>query len=215
MRIGQRFRFSESEEMDFPQIIRSILKKQEWKQGDLAEMLGMSQASISRYLSKRQDPDYEAGVKIIDLAKKLEILSDNRNAPQRTMVVSLVGIVGLGEIIEWVGGTDMTLGEIELPFPVKEGCVALEARGDSQFPRVKNGEILVVQFNNLTADDMVGQEAVVRLRDGTYLMKTIRRGYDQNRFNLESFNAPLRENVEIDQVASVVAIIPKGQWKGL
>jgi transcriptional regulator with XRE-family HTH domain len=214
MRIGQKFRFTDGEEMDFPHILRAIKNKHNWKQAALAEKLGMSQANVSRIM-KGQEPSWETGSKIIELAKVLGVLSDNRSTPQRTMVVSLVGVVGLGEYIDWVGETDMPLGEIELPFPVKEGCVALEAKGDSQFPRVKNGEILIVRFNNLTAEDMVGQEAVVKLRDGSYLMKTIRRGYKEHCFNLESFNAPTRENEEIEQVASIVAIIPKGMWRSL
>jgi transcriptional regulator with XRE-family HTH domain len=214
MRIGLQWRLGEIGRMDFPDLIRTILKRQEWTQGRLAEELSASQASVSRYLSGAQKPEFETGTAIIQLAKRLGILFDESVAPQGTMVASITGIVGLGEVIEWIGDSDMSLGEVELPFPVKQGCVALEARGDSQFPRVKNGEILIVYFNGRTAADMIGEEAVVRLRDGTYLMKTIRRGYEPGLFNLESHNAPTRENVEIDQVASVVAIIPSGQWRG-
>lgn len=201
--------------MDFPQLIRGILKKHGWRQYELAEHLHTSQASISRYVSGKQEPDYEAGNAIIRLAKELGVISDYAEAPPRRAVVPIKGIVGLGEQIEWIGEPDMVLGEVELPFPVKEGCVALEARGDSQYPRVRSGEIVVVYFNGLTADDMVGQEAVVRLSDGSYLLKTIRRGYEPGRFNLESWNAPTRENVTIEQVATVVAIIPAGHWHGL
>lgn len=200
---------------DFRALIRAILKSQNWKQGDLAQHLGTTQASISRYVSAKQNPDYASGNAIIRLANSLGIPSDDYVAPDRTMTAFIKGIVGLGETIEWIGDSTMSLGEVELPFPMKEGCIALEARGDSQFPRVKNGEILIVRFNGHTAADMVGQEAVVRLSDGTYLMKTIRRGYEPGRYNLESFNAPTRENAEVEQVAAVVAIIPAEQWRTL
>jgi transcriptional regulator with XRE-family HTH domain len=215
MRIGQPQRYRELGGMNFPQLIRAIIKTTGWDQGELAEKLSTSQASVSRYLGGRQEPDYKKGNEIIALAKSLGILSDELIASDRTMIASIVGIVGLGEQIEWAGSNDMPLGEVELPFPVREGCVALEAKGDSQFPRVRNGEILIVKFNGLVPDEVIGQEVVVRLADGTYLMKTIRRGYEAGRYNLESHNAPLRENVQIDQIATIVAIIPATQYRKL
>lgn len=213
MRIGQRFRFTEIEGMDFPRLLSAIKKKNQWNQDRLAEELGVSQASVARYLKGSQTPNYESGVNIVELAISLGILTDNQRAPLNTTIVSIYGLVGLGENIEWIGEPGMSLEEIELPFPVKDGCVALEARGDSQFPRVKNGEIVIVKFDNISPMDMVGQEAVVKLTDGMYLMKTIRRGYEADKFNLESFNAPTRENVEIEQVGSIEAIIPAKRWR--
>jgi repressor LexA len=197
--------------MDVPQIIRQMLAISQLKQNELADKLGVSQATISRWLSGKHLPDFHQAQILERVAAELGILSPARNGLKTIINIRVVGIVGLGEEIEWVGD-DHSLGEIELPFPVPEGCIALEARGDSMSPRVQNGEILIVRTDGVDATAIIGRQAVVKIKAGPYLFKTVRRGYEPNRFNLESFNAPLRENVEIEWFGDLWAIIPALRW---
>jgi phage repressor protein C with HTH and peptisase S24 domain len=133
---------------------------------------------------------------------------EQEDAPVTT--VPIVGRTGLGEEIIWLEEGDMDLGEIELPFSIKtEGLVALECIGDSMKPRYESGEVVIVKEIFKSPLEMVGQEAVVRIIDGTYLLKKIRRGYTKGKFNLESYNAEMREDEEIDRVFEIWMIVKR------
>ena len=129
--------------------------------------------------------------------------------------IQILGIVGLGEEIEWQGEGDMDLGEVEVAgISATDGLMALECRGDSMRPRVNDRELVIARRRDgKRPADLLGREAIVKLRSGPVLLKRIRRGYEPGRFNLESYNADLRENVEIDWVAELVSIIPEGAWR--
>ena len=58
----------------------------------------------------------------------------------------------------------------------------------------------------------IGREVIVKISNGPYLIKTIRRGARPGRFHLESHNAPLREDVEIERVGDVLMILPSRTW---
>jgi phage repressor protein C with HTH and peptisase S24 domain len=198
--------------MDVPEIVRALLRKADNRQETVADLLGVSQSTVSRWLSGKQLPDFKQTRVLETAALAQGLISPQKNGPPSTTLVKVVGFVGLGEEVDWIDTAGAMLQEIELPFPVPEQCFALEAKGDSMSPRVKNGEVVVVRANGNQPSDLLGQEAIVKLRDGPYLVKTIRRGYESGRFNLESFNAPLRENVEIEWCGELWAIIPSKRW---
>lgn len=130
---------------------------------------------------------------------------------ERRNVVPIVGFVGLGEDVDMREG-DAHLGEVELPFPVPPDCFGLEATGQSQFPRIKPGEVVVGRWSTRLPCEFIGREVIVKVRNGPYLIKTVRRGTALDRFHLESHNAPLRENAEIERVAEVLMILPSRAW---
>lgn len=132
-----------------------------------------------------------------------------------TSALPIVGIAGLGEEIEWTEQGDMHLGEVEVSgITTADGLMALECRGDSMRPRVNDRELIVARRRDgKTPADLIGREAIVKVRNGPVLLKRIRRGYEPGRYNLESYNADLRESVEIEWVAELVSIIPEGAWR--
>lgn len=130
----------------------------------------------------------------------------------RTNVVPIVGLVGLGGEIQWDEDGHVHLGEVELPFSLPPGCFALEAKGDSQHPRVKDGEVVITRWHEGAVRDLIGREAVVELSDKRYLLKVIRRGTEADLYHLESHNAGLIEDVEISRAGPVMMIMPSREW---
>lgn len=197
--------------MDVPQIIRALLAAHGGNQAALGADIGVSQATVSKWLSGKQLPGFKQIQNLERIAVQSGMLVPKPVSVPSSSTVLIHGFVGLGEDVTWFEDT-VGLEVAELPFPVPEGCVGLECRGDSMFPRVKNGDIVVVRVNGASPDEYLGQEAVVKVRDGGYLLKIIRRGDESGLYNLESHNAPTRENVEIESVAELWAIIPAKRW---
>ena len=133
----------------------------------------------------------------------------------RSTAVSIVGLVGLGDQIQWEEGSDLALGEIDLPYALPEGCFALEARGSSQYPRVRDGEVVIARWTASPPEQMVGHEVVLQTKESVYLLKTLKRHDGNGHFTIGSHNAPDEEGIEVERVAEVMSIVPAKQWKRL
>lgn len=204
--------------MDVKEIIRILRQPAEpgakkRTQREISEELGVGQSTVSKWESGAQLPNFAESQKLRAFAIQKGILTETKHDLTTHRAVKVVGAVGLGEEIDWYSqGDGVSLEVVELPFPVPDGCFALEARGMSMHPRVKDGEIVVARANGHTADDLLGQEVVLRTEEGSYLLKTIRRGFTPGRYNLESHNGPLREDEAVVWVAEIWAIIPSRKW---
>lgn len=204
--------------MDVKEIIRALRQPatpggKRRTQLEISLELGVGQSTISKWENGSQLPNFFEAQKLRAYAVHKGILTETSHDLSTLRTVSIVGAVGLGEQIEWYSqGDGVGLELVELPFPVPEGCFALEARGTSMHPRVKDGEIVVARANGHTAEDLLGQEVVLRTGEGIYLLKTLRRGYSPGHFNLESHNGPLREDERVEWVAEIWAIIPSRKW---
>ncbi len=74
-------------------------------------------------------------------------------------------------------------------------------------PVFKDGAIIVVyREQKRPLEAFYGEEAAVRTRDGRRFIKTIMRGPDG--VNLFSWNAPPIENVSLEWIGEIFAIIP-------
>ena len=174
----------------------------------LAADVGISVSQLSRFESDLREPRVAEIRRIADrLGVDVMTLIDDR-----TNAVPIVGKVGLGEEIEYQGDGDIHLGEVALPFPAPPGCFALEATGQSQYPRIRDGELVVGRWSDRPLIEHVGREAIVKVRGGAYFIKTLRRGTRPRRFHLESHNAPLREDVEVERVGDLLMILPSRTW---
>lgn len=76
---------------------------------------------------------------------------------------------------------------IELPGAGRLG--ALKVRGDSQRPRFLPGEYVLYDMDAKLPEEMIDKFAIVQLKDGDMLLKTIREGRRGFRWSLESPNA--------------------------
>lgn len=76
---------------------------------------------------------------------------------------------------------------VELPAAARLG--ALKVRGDSQRPRFLPGEYILYDMDARLPEEMIDRFAIVQLKGGEMLLKTIREGRGRHRWILESLNA--------------------------
>lgn len=95
------------------------------------------------------------------------------------------------------------IGEAPAPPEMTGQEVALIVRGDSMYPAYRDGDLIYYENHATNLDEVYGQECVVRLTDGSVMVKTVTRGSQPDRVTLASYNAPPREDVEAEWVATV------------
>lgn len=201
--------------MNLETLLKELLSITGLGQERLAEEIGISQATFSRLLNGKTDVRQSTVEKIKSYASNKGVLPTQPREGKLTHDIPIRGVVGLGDAISWHGDGDVYLGEVDFPLRLPEGCVALEARGNSQFPRIKDGELVIVRPVDTEPSEMIGEEVVVKVLNGPYLLKTLRRGYEQGHFTLETHNGPPVENVEVEWAAELWAIIPSRRWRRL
>ena len=112
-------------------------------------------------------------------------------------VIPIAGLVGAGasvELINHTAGEDPP-GEISLPEP--GNIAALIVRGESQWPRFLEGEIVLYDPRPASVKSLIGQYAVVQDLNGRTMIKILRPGTRLGTWRLESHNAPPEDNVEL------------------
>lgn len=107
--------------------------------------------------------------------------------------IPVVGYVGAGAVIDPIGN----LADAEFPdyidLPTGENFGALIVRGNSQYPRFLDGEVIIYNLQPARIDNILNRFAVVQTLDGRMLIKIVRRAGTAGRYLLESLNAPVEE----------------------
>lgn len=184
--------------------LRFILKQKEWRQADLAEALGVAQASVSRWFSG-SDPRGEQRDRINEIYN--EIVGDNEKS--LVSYIPLMGYIGAGAEImpEFEQVPPDGLDMVEVPFQMPADMVAFEVRGDSMLPVYREGYIIIVyRDQKKPLESFYGEDAAVRTSDGKRFIKTIVRGPDG--INLVSWNAKTIENVKLEWIGEIFAVLP-------
>lgn len=203
--VGNRYKRKIDEKLSF------IMKATGWRQADLAEKLSVTQACISRWFSGA-DPRGEHRDKITEIYNaitgKMEI-TGNTQIPSKSYV-PLMGYVGAGAKIEPDFGEMPPdgLGVVAVPFPMPADMVAFRVRGDLMLPVYREGHIIIVRRKQIKPlEAFYGEEAVVQTSDGRRFIKTIMRGAEG--VNLISWNARPIENVTLEWIGEIFAILPR------
>lgn len=132
--------------------------------------------------------------------------------PMRSSVrIPLVGHVGAGA--EVYPDDAYPLGHaaemIEAMPSGLDECVAVTIRGTSMHPLGDGWIVIYSRHQDGVPEDCINKLCVVKIHEGPTLLKTVQRGRAAKHWNLESWNAPLRENVRLDWAARVIDIRPR------
>lgn len=111
------------------------------------------------------------------------------------------GYVGAGAEFIPIADGDPGLGDA--PLIVEPNSAAVIVRGDSMYPRYFDGEYIYYVKESRDPTDFLGQECVVKLKDGRVYIKILRRGSKKRVFNLESWNHPTIEDQAVEWAAPV------------
>ena len=131
----------------------------------------------------------------------------------------LIPVVGyVGASTEFFGFDDHALGagldHIEAPPGAPEHAVAVIVRGDSGYPAIRDGMVLVFWNKHEDPSDLLGEDCFVRLKDGRTLVKILERGSGNGLWTLTSINAstpPIRD-VEIEWAAPIEVRLRRANW---
>lgn len=181
-------------------------KSQRW----LAEQIGIKQPSINAIIKgeKARGTKY-----LVEIAAALEVspewLSAERGQkfPNASPQALLVGKVGAGaEVTRFDDGT--VLEGIDPP-PGAPNCNAAVISGDSMHPLQDGWIVFYGQEFQGVPESAIGKMAIVQVKDGPILLKTLKPGSRKGLWRLESWNAPAREDVKVEWAAKVIDIRPR------
>lgn len=192
--------------MDIAAILQGIMVTRDWTQEELADAIPTTQSNVSRWLGGRE-PRGRNMERIRELALESGVIE---REPVSQNQAPLMGRVGAGALIEIdheqvpEGGYDT----VELPFSYPDPILAFEIAGDSQLPVYEPGEVVICLRDQVRAvDHYLGERVVVRLASGERYLKRLARGSSRGRYNLESWNARTIEDVRIEWVGEIIAVV--------
>lgn len=176
--------------------IRSLRKQAGLNQSQFADLLGVTQPTVSRW-EKGAVPDPDQWDRLLEEERKIR-QGDGFDDPN----IPIVGYVGGGQEVwpfdDHPQGGSLEHGGIKLPFKTGPGAVAVVVRGPSMRPAYREGDVLVYD-HQLAGDDLnhlIGSECVVRLSDGRAFVKVLTPGSGKGLWTLTSHNAdPMLDQV--------------------
>ncbi|RWM20023.1 MAG: LexA family transcriptional regulator [Mesorhizobium sp.] len=192
--------------MTIEEKIRAIMKATGWKQQKLAEHFQVSQSTVNRWLAGSEPEGHRRDA----INQAFESLVDERPAVTDSTEIPLMGFLGAGAEVEpdFEQVPPEGLDQVSIPFPLPDEMIAFKVRGISMLPVFKDGTIIVVyRDQKKPLESFYGEEAAVRTSDGRRFIKTIMRG-SSGGVNLISWNAAPIEEVSVDWVGEIFAVLP-------
>ncbi|MGV2099018.1 S24 family peptidase [Rhizobium sp. 21-4511-3d] len=194
-----------------PDKIRAIMAASGWKQMQLAEHFGVSQSTVNRWLAGAEPEGHRRDA----INAEYDRLADEGPKAEESdwHPVPVMGFIGAGAEImpEFEQVPPEGIDQVHVPFPLPDDMIALEVRGDSMLPVYKDGHVIVVyRDQKKPTSAFYGEDAAVKTTDGRRFLKTVMKG---SPITLMSFNAAPIENVALDWIGEIFAVIPKAQLK--
>ena len=193
--------------------IREVRKRLGWTLEALAAEADISTGYLSRIESGKRGADLEI---VSKLAAALGVSPREMIGTQENTSVRLMGFIGAGaEILpEFEQVSSEGLDTIELPFPVPDGLVAFQIRGDSMMPRYDPDDVLLVyEEQRRPTESLLGEDVAVKIEDGRRFLKRLMRGPKRETYNLESWNARTIEAVRLEWIGEVYLTLRAGQLR--
>lgn len=214
LRFGPLYALAYNAAMDVPAALQKIMDLAEWRQEQLADELGVSQATVSRWMNGA-DPRGAKRDQIVSLLARLSGAGDDNPRPLpfgRTIAV--VGRIGAGGSIDTsTAQIDHfePLFEVKVPFPVPEDALAFQVSGESMWPKYDAGDIVICSRFSEHPDGVLGHIAAVETASGERFLKRVLKGSRSGHYMLVSLNASVMEDVRIASFSAVIAVIPASQ----
>lgn len=180
---------------------------------EVARLLGIPEPTYLGHENGSRGLKIDAAQKYADFYRvNFEWLMTGRGHPQhqRSPKVQISHYVGAGAEVRVISDLQPGegLAEVDAP-PGEPDSVGAIIEGDSMFPMRAGWQIFYRKSDaEGVLEELIGKLCVVEIQDGDTLVKILRRGSRKGLWNLESWNAPLREDVKLSWAARVVDIRP-------
>jgi phage repressor protein C with HTH and peptisase S24 domain len=189
-------------DIDYQAVVRAIKSKTEESQAELAARFGVSQPTVSRWLTGTP-PELHHAVVIDKVARDLR-LGKRKNGPNMTSV-PIVGYVGAGGTISFDEGQG-PFGDADMP--PKDGSsslVAVTVRGDSMSGTLEDGWTVYYDNRKDPPDESLHAKLCIV---GLALIKKLYPGRKQEHYDLHSVNAPALLDQHVTWAARITWIAP-------
>jgi len=170
----------------------------------LSRAAGLSESAVRDVLNRGSDPTVDTFLAIAAAAGVSPgwlLHGDERFR----IAVPLVGHASGGE--GWTPFPEPATARDTVQFELGDhDVIAIEVRGDSMAPVYRNRDRLFCQRRRAAfADNLIGQDCVLRTADGECYIKILQKGSHRGRFNLRSYNPVFKdvENVVLDWAAPI------------
>lgn len=188
-------------------LVKAIQAKTGENQTKLAERIGVTQPTVSRWL-KGTPPELKHADAIESAARKLRL--GNHKYGVNMAAVPIVGYVGAGGGISFDGGQG-PFGEADMPpKDGKPSLVAVIVRGDSMSGTLEDGWTVYYDNRRDPPDETLHAKlCIVGLSDGRVLIKKLYPGRKRGHYDLHSVNAPPLLDQPVTWAAKITWIAPK------
>jgi phage repressor protein C with HTH and peptisase S24 domain len=194
-------------EINYNDLVRAIKAKTGESQAKLAERIGVTQPTISRWMSGTP-PILEHADLIEKAARNLRLV--NFKYGPNVSSVPIVGYVGAGGGISFEDGQG-PFGEAKIPpKDHKPSLVAVTVRGDSMSGLMEDGWTVYYDNRRDPPDETLHAKlCIVGVADGRVLIKRLYPGRQRGHYDLHSVNAPPLLDQPVSWAAKITWIAPK------
>lgn len=205
---------------DVPYLVKTMMEAVNGNQMELAERIGVSQATVSRWLNGSV-PDGDNLQKILSAAHGLGIQTDLSHIsseavaatlaqPFRTTSrVKLKGYVGAGSVAHFYAISDEDYEEVDAPVNSSDRTVAVEVKGSSFGPLMDSWLVYYDDVRSPVTDDLFNKICVVGLTDDRILLKKLKRERDGSITLLSNSDEAPIKNARIQWAAKVTGMRPR------
>lgn len=194
----------------YPKLLVSLMDKLKVNQGGLAQRLGVSQGTVSRWV-KGGKIESENRDRIDELAA--EILKRPLKRPL-SVGIAIVGYAGAGDDGVNFGEGQGPFGEIRAPDWATDKTVAVHVRGTSLGALLDGWYALYDDRRDPPDHSLAGKLCIVGLPDKSVYVKKLARGSAPRKWHLISNSQPPIFDVEVEWAAEIRGFAPPWDFLG-